>query len=94
MAGKILAELSKKEQYSVFSHCSNRGAITFKQGSLLKGFKQSPSLDFAEMLFFFSLGQKGTIGSSSSEPVGAARSDGKTLNPGNSSQLPHSTTPA
>lgn len=44
--------------------------------------------------FFFSLGQKGTIGSSSSEPVGAARSDGKTLNPGNSSQLPHSTTPA
>lgn len=26
--------------------------------------------------------------------MGAARSDGKTLNPGNSSQLPHSTTPA
>lgn len=62
MAGKILAELSKKEQYSVFSHCSNRGAITFKQGSLLKGFKQSPSLDFAEMLFLSLLDRKEQLG--------------------------------
>lgn len=69
MAGKILAELSKKEQYSVFSHCSNRGAITFKQGSLLKGFKQSPSLDFAEMLFFFSLlDRKEQLGAAAANP--------------------------